>query len=64
MLKQGALIEYLNELHEKYVLVPIDKADNNNCHNIEKVLVTVILKEIGTLEAGNETYETLIKIRN
>ena len=26
VLKQNAIIEYLNELHKKYVLVPIDKA--------------------------------------
>ena len=29
MLKPEAVIEYLNELYEKYVLVPIDKAANN-----------------------------------
>ena len=29
VLKQDAVIEYLNELHEKYVLVRIDKATNN-----------------------------------
>ena len=31
VLKQNAVIEYLNELLEKYVLVPIDKAANNIC---------------------------------
>ena len=29
VLKQDAIIEYLNELHEKYILVPIEKAANN-----------------------------------
>ena len=29
VLKQNEVIEYLNELHEKQVLVPIDKAANN-----------------------------------
>ena len=29
VLKQEAVIEYLYELHEKYVLFPIDKAANN-----------------------------------
>ena len=29
VLKQDAVIEYLHELHEKYALVPIDKAANN-----------------------------------
>ena len=51
MLKQDAAIEYLNELHEKYVLVPIDNAANN---------VAIICRtEIGILDAGNETYEKL-----
>ena len=29
VLKQKAVIEYLHELHELYVLIPIDKAENN-----------------------------------
>ena len=29
VLKQDAVFEYLNELDEKYVLVPIGKSDNN-----------------------------------
>ena len=57
MLKQDAAIEYLNELHEKYVLVPINKATNNIAIICKKYYVTVILKEIGILDAGNETYE-------
>ena len=61
MLKQDAVIEYLNELHEKYVLVPIDKAANNIAIFFKKYYVTVILKEIGILDAGNETYEKINK---
>ena len=61
VLKQDAVIEYLNELHEKYVLVPIDKAANNIAIICKKYYVTVILKEIGILDAGNETYEKINK---
>ena len=58
---QDAVIEYLNELHEKYVLVPIDKAANNIAIIYKMCYVTVILKEIGILDAGNETYEKINK---
>ena len=61
VLKQDAAIEYLNELHEKYVLVPINKATNNIAIICKKYYVTVILKEIGILDAGNETYEKIDK---
>ena len=57
MLKQDAVIEYLNELHEKYVLVPIDKAANIIAIICKKYYVTVILKEI-----GNKFYEMYEKI--
>ena len=53
------LLEYLNELHEKYVLVPIDKAANNIAIICKKYYVTVILKDIGILDAGNETYKII-----
>ena len=62
-LKQDAVIQNLNELHEKYVFVPIDKAANNIVIICKKYYVTVILKEIGILDSGNETYKKKIKIR-
>ena len=40
VLKQDAVIEYLNELHKKYVLVPIDKAANNIAVICKKYYVT------------------------
>ena len=45
----------------KVVLVPIDKAVNNIAIICKKYYVTVILKEIGILDAGNETYEKFNK---
>ena len=61
MLKQNAIIEYLNELHEEYVLVPVDKAVNNITIICKKYYVSVILTEIGILDAGDETYEKIVK---
>ena len=61
MLKQDAVIEYLNELHEKYVLVPTDKAANNIAIICKKYYVTVILTETGILDARNEPYEKFNK---
>ena len=51
MLKQDAVIEYLNEVHEKHFLVPISKAANHIAVICRKYYLTIILKEIGILEA-------------
>ena len=40
--KQDAINKYLNKLHEKYVLVPIDKAANNIAIIYKMCYVTVI----------------------
>ena len=61
VLKHDAVIEYLNEMHEKYVLDPIDKAADNIAIICKKYYVTVILKEIGILDARNEAYEKINK---
>ena len=58
MLKHNLVIEY--ELHQKYILFLIGKAANNNIAIIcKKYYDTVILKEIGILDAGNEMYEEI-----
>ena len=58
VLKQDVVIEYLIELHEKYIFVTTDKTANN----IAIIwYVTVILKEIGILDAGNKMYEKIYK---
>ena len=58
IIKQQDVAEYLKMLHNKYVLVPIDKAANNIAIICKKYYVEVLLKEIGILapEHGNETY--------
>ena len=57
MLKQFPGIEYLNEIHEKYVFIPIDKA----AIICKKYYVCAILKEIEILDAGKETHEKINK---
>ena len=42
MLKQDVVIEHLNELHEKYVFVPMDKAASKITVICKKYYVTVI----------------------
>ena len=55
VLRQTEVVAYLNSFHDKFVLVPIDKAANNIVV-CKKYYVEVILKEIGVLGQNNETY--------
>ena len=59
MLKQDAVIDYLNELHGNYVSVTIDKVVNNIAIICKKCYVTVILKDLGILDARNKTYKNI-----
>ena len=56
-LKRPDVVEYLDKLHKKFVLVPIDKAGNNIAIICKRYYVEVILKEIGQIGNGNSTYE-------
>ncbi len=56
VLKDPEVIEYLKLLHEKYVLVPIDKAANNVAIICKRYYAEVMLKEIGIIGTGNNTY--------
>ena len=55
VLQKTEVIEYLQELHSKFVLVPIDKAANNVSIICKRFYVEVILKEIGILGEGNNS---------
>ena len=57
VLKQPEVVNYLNLFHEKYVMTPIDKASSNVSVICKRYYVEVILKEIGILGNGSETYE-------
>ena len=63
VLKQPDVVKYLEELHQKYVLVPIDKAANNVAIICKKYYVDVILKEIGST-TSNDTYSPSHKSKN
>jgi len=56
ILKQTEVLEYLAELHKKYVLVPIDKAANNVAIICKKYYVDVILNEIDSITSQTDTY--------
>ena len=57
VLRQEEVVEYLKTLHNKYVLVPIDKAANNVAIICKKYYTEVILKEIGILGECSNTYK-------
>ena len=55
ILKQPDIVQYLQNFHKKYVLVPIDKAANNVAIICKRHYVEVILKEI-RVSPENNTY--------
>lgn len=56
VLDRPEVLEYLQDLHSRFVLIPIDKASNDNVSFVcKRYYVEVILKEIGTLDEGSET---------
>ena len=57
ILKDKDVLEYLTELHNNYVIVPIDKAANNISIICKRFYVTRLLKEVGALGDPNPTYE-------
>ena len=61
ILKQTEVINYLNEIHHKYVLVPIDKAANNIAIICKRFYVEVILQELGIIGDPNNTYKITSK---
>ena len=64
ILKQPDVIQYLEELHQKYVFVPIDKAANNVAIVCKKHYVEVILKEVGVSTTPSETYSPALKSKD
>ena len=64
VLKQPDVVQYLQQLHQKYVLVPIDKAANNVAIICKKHYVEVILKEVDSITPDNNTYVSSNKSKN
>lgn len=56
ILERTEVSTYLDSLHSKFVIVPIDKAANNVSFICKRFYVEVILSEIGIIGEGNHTY--------
>ena len=63
VLKQPSVVDYLNSFHGKFVLTPIDKAASNVAVICKRYYAEVLLKEIGILGDGSETYEKIAKTK-
>ena len=61
VLKDPYVVQYLEEFHSKYVVVPIDKASNNFAFICKKFYVQRILVEIGIMDNPSTTYRVVEK---
>ena len=57
ILKDENVIRYLKDLHNRYVVVPIDKAANNISIICKRFYVLRLLKEVGAIGNVDPTYE-------
>lgn len=57
ILRDENVIQYLQDLHSKYVIVPIDKAANNISIICKRFYVMRLLKEVGAIGTPDPTYE-------
>ena len=62
ILNDNVVKNHLNELQERNVIVPTDKADNNVAFVCKRYYVEVLAKELGLLGTDNSTYEYLQNI--
>ena len=56
VLQDQETLEYLSKIHDKFVVVPIDKAANNVAFICKKYYIERILKEIGLVGKASNTY--------
>ena len=56
VLKNRVNLDYLNKLHENYVLVPADKAANNAIVVCKKYYLDVVLKELESTNTYQEVH--------
>ena len=61
VLKDPVTKQYLEQLHNAFVMVPIDKASNNISLICKKFYVLTLIKEVGLLNSNNPTYERVTK---
>ena len=56
-MKDENVVRYLQDLHNRYVIVPIDKAANNISIICKRFYVLRLLKEVGAIGGVDPTYE-------
>lgn len=59
LLQDSVIKEYLEILHNKYVIVPVDKAANNFAFICKRYYVARLLTEVGIPNGSSQTYERL-----
>ena len=59
VLKDPSVLQDLEKLHRKYVVVPIDKAANNVAFVCKKFYVEKLLTEIGIMGNPSDTYNVI-----
>ena len=57
ILKDPTVINYLEELHSKFVLVPIDKASKNIAIVCKKFYICRLMQELGISDSPSNTYQ-------
>ena len=60
ILNKPEIRNYLQELHDRYVFVPTDKASNNIAVICKYYYTKILLKEIGLLDKKQKSAYTLI----
>ena len=60
-LSDPEVLEYLKQLHRRFVIVTIDKAANNFAFICKKFYVARLLQEVGLNGEGNENYSNVDK---
>ena len=59
LLRDQTVKQYLDELHNKFVIVTIDKAANNFAFICKKYYISRILSEVGVPNGNNPTYNLM-----
>ena len=62
VLKNRVHLDYLNKLHENYVIVPADKAANNVIVVCKKYYLDVVLKELESTNTYQEVHSDCISV--
>ena len=60
--RQPDVIQYINKLHDRFVIVPVDKASNNFAIICKKFYLEVLMKELGIANGvitGNDVYKVV-----